>query len=160
MRVSQQSFLAQFKKVTDDMYETAVRKNSDYTGDNSDAFKNFTAVEIATGGEVTTEMGFFTRMTDKMSRFAGFLRNGTLKVQDEKIEDTILDLAIYCILLVIYRRSKRIRDYSISKEQAGLDMGGGSITSRDSKDYSISKGKTGLDMGGWSITSRDSKDLH
>jgi len=110
MKVSQADYLEQFKKITDEMYETTKRKNSDYTGDDTDAFKNFTAVEYATAGAVTTEAGFYTRMTDKMMRFAGFLRRGTLQVQDEKIEDTILDLAIYCILFVCYRRSKRMNE--------------------------------------------------
>lgn len=96
-----------FKGITEEMYETTKRKNSDYTGDPGDAFKNFTAVEIASAGAVTTEMGFFTRMTDKMMRFASFIRNGTLQVADEKIEDTVLDLAVYCILFVCYRRSQR-----------------------------------------------------
>lgn len=107
MKVSQAHYLEHFKKITDEMFETTKRKNADYTGDDSDAFKNFTAVELMTGGAVTTEEGFFTRMTDKMMRFGGFIRNGVLKVQDEKIEDTILDLAVYCILFVCYRRSKR-----------------------------------------------------
>lgn len=106
-KVSQAEYLDMFKGITEEMYETTKRKNSDYTGDDSDAFKNFTAVEFASAGTVTTEQGFFTRMTDKMMRFAGFIRNGTLKVQDEKIEDTILDLAVYCILFVCYRRSQR-----------------------------------------------------
>jgi hypothetical protein len=107
MKVSQEKYLEMFKGITEEMYETTKRKNSDYTGDDGDAFKNFTTVEQMTGGAVTTEMGFFTRMTDKMMRFGGFVRNGVLKVQDEKIEDTILDLAVYCILFVCYRRAKR-----------------------------------------------------
>lgn len=106
-KVSQEEYLAEFKLITDEMYETTKRKNSDYTGDAGDAFKNFTAVSEMTGNAVTTEQGFFTRMTDKMMRFAGFIRTGTLKVADEKIEDTILDLAVYCILFVCYRRSVR-----------------------------------------------------
>lgn len=96
-----------FKEITDKMYETTKRKNSDYTGDSSDAFKNFTMVESITQGGITAEQGFFTRMMDKMMRFAGFVKNGTLQVADEKIEDTVLDLAVYCILFVCYRRSKR-----------------------------------------------------
>lgn len=107
MKVSQEKYLATFKQITEEMYETTKRKNSDYTGDDGDAFKNFTAVEQMTGGAVTTEQGFYTRMTDKMMRFAGYIRNGSLKVSDEKIEDTILDLAVYCILFVCYRRAKR-----------------------------------------------------
>ena len=95
-----------FKGITDEMFETTKRKNSDYTGDAGDAFRNFTQVEEQTGGAITTEQGFYTRMSDKWSRFSGFMKNGTLKVADEKIEDTLLDLAVYCILLVCFRRAK------------------------------------------------------
>lgn len=87
------------------MYKITLAKNSDYTGDSSQPFKNFTMVE--TMGAATTEQGFFTRMTDKIMRIAGFLKNGTLKVADEKIEDTLMDLANYCILFICYLRSKK-----------------------------------------------------
>ncbi len=113
MKVSQEEYLEMFKQITEEMYATTKAKNSDYTGDADDAFKNFTAVEISSGGVVTTEGGFFTRMTDKMMRFSGFIRNGVLKVQDEKIEDTILDLAVYCILFVCYRRSQRQKEEEV-----------------------------------------------
>jgi hypothetical protein len=113
-KVPQEQYLAMFQEITAQMYETTKRKNSDYTGDLGDAFKNFTAVEQMTGGAVTTEQGFFTRMMDKMMRFAGFVRNGTLQVQDEKIEDTILDMAVYCILFVCYRRFKRAVETEIT----------------------------------------------
>ena len=106
MKISQEKLLSHFKSITDEMYETTKRKNSDYTGDSKEAFKNFTQVEDATDGKVSTESGFFTRITDKYMRFAGFIKNGTLQVSDEKIEDTLLDMAVYCILLVCYRRSK------------------------------------------------------
>lgn len=105
MKTQQEIYLENFKKITEEMYEITYRKNSDYTGDTSDPFKNFTMVE--TMGVATAEQGFFTRMNDKMMRFAGFIKNGTLKVADEKIEDTLMDLAVYCILLICYRRSKR-----------------------------------------------------
>lgn len=102
--MNQQEYLEEFKKITEEMYEITKKKNADYTGDPSQPFKNFTMVE--TMGAATTEQGFFTRMTDKMMRIAGFLKNGEFKVKDEKIEDTVQDLANYCILLLCYLRSK------------------------------------------------------
>ena len=122
-KVSQEAYLEEFKQITVEMYETTKRKNSDYTGDDGDAFKNFTMVEALTGGSIKTEEGFFTRMTDKIMRFAGFLRNGTLKVADEKIEDTILDLAVYCILFVCYRRSQKRAE---QREAGDFDHSNGS----------------------------------
>lgn len=101
----QEKYLKDFKTITEEMYKITLAKNSDYTGDSSQPFKNFTMVE--TMGAATTEQGFFTRMTDKIMRIAGFLKNGTLKVADEKIEDTLMDLANYCILFICYLRSKK-----------------------------------------------------
>lgn len=103
--MNKKEYLKEFKKLTEEMYKITEAKNSDYTGDNEQPFKNFTMVE--TMGGATTEQGFFTRMTDKLMRFAGFLRNGTLQVKDEKIEDTLLDLANYCLLCICYLRSKK-----------------------------------------------------
>lgn len=105
--VSQEEYLSMFKSITEEMYELTKRKNSDYTGSSEDAFRNFTMVENLTLGTVSTEMGFFSRLTDKMMRFASFIRKGTLQVADEKIEDTLLDMAVYCILFVCYRRSQQ-----------------------------------------------------
>ena len=101
----QEEYLKDFKEITEEMYKITQAKNSDYTGDSDQPFKNFTMVE--TMGASTTEQGFFTRMTDKVMRIAGFLKNGTLKVADEKIEDTLMDLANYCILFICYLRSKK-----------------------------------------------------
>jgi hypothetical protein len=103
--MNRDKYLEEFKKLTEEMYEITKKKNSDYTGDVSQPFKNFTMVE--TMGAATTEQGFFTRMTDKLMRFGGFIKNGTLAVNDEKIEDTLLDLANYCLLCICYLRSKK-----------------------------------------------------
>lgn len=103
--MNREQYLQEFKNITDQMYAITQKKNSDYTGDVTQPFKNFTMVE--TMGAATTEQGFFTRMNDKMMRFAGFLKNGTLQVEDEKIEDTLMDLANYSILLICYLRSKK-----------------------------------------------------
>lgn len=103
--MNKEQFLKEFETVTKEMYAITKAKNADYTGDNSQPFKNFTMVE--TMGAATTEQGFFTRMNDKMMRFAGFLKNEILEVKDEKIEDTLMDLANYCILCICYLRSKK-----------------------------------------------------
>jgi len=103
--MNQKEYLAEFEQLTKEMYEITCKKNHDYTGDASLPFKNFTMVE--TMGAATTEQGFFTRMMDKLMRFAGFIKNGTLAVEDEKIEDTLLDLANYCLLCICYLRSKK-----------------------------------------------------
>jgi len=86
------------------MHDILRAKSMDYAqGD--DPFSNFTLVEKL--GIASTEQSFLTRMMDKFSRLISFVRKGTLKVKDESVEDTLLDLANYCILLALYIRQKR-----------------------------------------------------
>lgn len=107
--MNQVEYLEHFKAITNRMYEVTASKNTDYTGaDAADPFKNFRAVEDM--GVATAEQGFFTRMTDKMMRIGGFIKNGSLKVADEKVEDTLMDLAVYCILLICYLRDKQVKN--------------------------------------------------
>lgn len=116
--MNQADYLKTFKSITDRMYETTRAKNSDYTGDEEDAFKNFRMVEEL--GVASTEQGFVTRMTDKLMRISTFVQRGILKVKDEKVEDTLIDLAVYCILMVCYLRDKK-DDYSRPIEAEATD---------------------------------------
>jgi len=85
--------------------ETMKKKNADYTGSKDDnPFANFEAVE-AFG--LNTEIGFLTRMTDKLARIASFIKNGELMVKDESVQDTLLDLANYSMLFAAYLESQR-----------------------------------------------------
>lgn len=102
---TQADYLQDFKAITDLMYQTTERKNSDYTGDITDPFKNFRMIEEM--GVCSTEAGIITRMTDKLMRMSGFVKNGVLKVQDEKIEDTAIDLAVYAIIFALTIKSKK-----------------------------------------------------
>jgi len=80
-------------------------KNSDYTGLDPSPFANFIRVEDM--GVASTEAGFMVRMLDKYCRINSFVQKGILDVKDESIEDTLLDLANYSILLMGYIRSKK-----------------------------------------------------
>ncbi len=75
------------------------KKNADYTGGNSDPFSNFRSVEVL---GISTEIGFLTRMMDKMKRIASFVENGQLLVKDESVTDTLHDLANYSALFAGY----------------------------------------------------------
>jgi len=103
--MNREQLIAEFEAITTQMLDTMRRKNADYSGGGDLPFKNFTMVE--TMGVATTEQGFVTRMIDKIMRVSGFVKNGTLAVADEKVEDTLQDLAVYSILLICYLRSKR-----------------------------------------------------
>jgi hypothetical protein len=84
-------------------------KNRDYSGMDDDALKNFKLIENAYN-VTSSEVGTFTRMSDKMSRLASFIRNGELVVKDESVQDTLIDLANYAVLLsaqIVERRDRR-----------------------------------------------------
>ncbi len=51
------------------------------------------------------ELGILVRMSDKMARLKSALHDHKeMAVSEETVEDTILDLATYAILLLSYRR--------------------------------------------------------
>lgn len=95
----------QFQVYLDKMKGIMMKKNADYAGAGKDAFANFNAVEVL--GICATETGFLTRMLDKLCRIATFAQRGVLQVDDESVEDTLIDLANYCVLLACYIKGKR-----------------------------------------------------
>jgi len=87
------------------MMDITKRKNADYTGKTDDPFANFRRCEQL--DICSVEIGFLTRMTDKMARVNALLQNGGAQVKDEAIEDTLLDLANYSLLMIGYLQSKK-----------------------------------------------------
>ena len=89
------------------MMDITRRKNHDYSGGDksTDPFMNFTAVERM--GICSTEQGFLTRMMDKMARISTLSTGTQAQVRDESVEDTLLDLANYSILLLGYIKSRK-----------------------------------------------------
>lgn len=90
------------------LHEIVKAKNADYTGESQDPFFNFNMVEKL--GISTTETGILTRMLDKFARITSFVKKGVLKVKDETVEDTLLDLANYCIIMAAYIKSKKEKE--------------------------------------------------
>jgi|SRR5882757_1858095 len=88
--------------------ETSKAKNADYTGGSPDPFSNFTSVEVL---GIKTEVGFITRMFDKMKRISSFVQNGELQVKDESVIDTLQDLANYSALLAGYIQSQKRKNF-------------------------------------------------
>ncbi len=105
--MTREEYLAYHKAACEKMHAITTAKNNDYTGSSDDPFANFKIVEVY--GVVNAEEGFFTRMSDKFSRLASFIKKGVLYVKDESIEDTLLDLANYCILLAAYLKDKKLK---------------------------------------------------
>ena len=102
--MTQEQYLIEYKKLTEEMYELTSRKNSDYAGP-ADAFQNFKLIEAL--GAASAEQGFVVRMSDKLQRIANLIHREN-RVADEKITDTLQDLAVYSILFLIYLKQKDI----------------------------------------------------
>ena len=79
--------LAKHKELCDRIHETCIKKNHDYGNSASDLYKKFGLIS------------YVVRMNDKMSRINSLINKET-EVKDEKITDTLLDLANYCLLAV------------------------------------------------------------
>ena len=96
--MNKEELLKHFDDCVAKMRGTLQDKNADYADQAAvDSFSNFTHVEHFR--VASAYQGFFTRMTDKFSRLATFINRGVLQVKDESVEDTLLDLANYCILM-------------------------------------------------------------
>lgn len=82
-----------YEDIVYEMYEIFKKKNTDYGSSVSDTYKDFGLVS------------FLVRMQDKMNRLKTLTKQEAL-VEDEKIEDTLMDLANYAILALIELKNK------------------------------------------------------
>lgn len=79
-----------FKKLTDKMFDTYKRKNADYGSSFDDLFDEFGMDSV------------LIRLKDKFNRIKSLTKPGQKQmVVDESVEDTLLDLANYCILTLV-----------------------------------------------------------
>lgn len=101
---SLKAILEYHKLLCDHSRDLMRRKSNDYAGeDGENTFRNF---EICSRlGVTTTEQGILVRLTDKVSRLASFSTQKTMLVDDERYEDTILDLINYAVVLAAWRRT-------------------------------------------------------
>lgn len=85
----------QFIELTAQMAVIQGAKGMDY-GEESDGLRNLRRRGV---------QGVVARMGDKLSRVEILTQPGRERaVKDESVEDTLLDLANYCLLLIILRR--------------------------------------------------------
>lgn len=97
-----------FKSITDKMYNTFVAKNSDY----GNSFEK----SLDKRGLIAALM----RMEDKLNRLDSLNESKSQKVKDESIEDTLLDLAVYSVLTLVYLIGKR--EDTVSPECNEFDL--------------------------------------
>ena len=87
------------------MADIAKAKNSDYSRWEENPFRNFEYLENLTQWKCKTEYNILGLMCNKMSRIANLI-DSEADVKDEKITDTLLDLANYSIILLLYIENK------------------------------------------------------
>jgi len=83
------------RKTFEECSEIIKSKNHDYTGGNSGPFTNFEASKVL---GVDPVIGILMRSLDKFKRIETFVKNGTLKVPNESVEDAFNDVINYMIL--------------------------------------------------------------
>lgn len=86
--------------IHDAMTETAkeimVAKNNDYRSGTGDPYANFRG-SLALGINPIT--GILLRIQDKLCRVATFASKGELMVKGEGVDDALLDVINYCVLI-------------------------------------------------------------
>lgn len=87
--------IQEFKNITQEMLETYSKKNTDY----DDAFTK----SLEEDGLLVAKI----RLGDKYRRFSALIKQEN-QVKDESIEDTLLDMASYAIMTVMFNRNKNI----------------------------------------------------
>ena len=94
-----------FYKLLDKMAEIHSAKNHDYSKGQKDPLSNFRMCE---GFGIPAWKGVLVRISDKFSRITQ-LSTKEAEVKDESFEDTLLDMANYCLLCIILRRERNER---------------------------------------------------
>ena len=101
-----------FKNYTETMTRVFAAKRADYGPSTEETFKKFGPVS------------FLVRMHDKLNRLDGlFMKpSDAIKVKDESIRDTLMDLANYCVIALVeldkaeQEKCKSVRDEIVKIE--------------------------------------------
>lgn len=93
----------EFNDLLDKMQKIMINKGSDY-GDKKTCLANLEAVKDI---GISPFVGVVIRLMDKFNRIKTFMVKGHLKVEDESINDTLIDISIYCLLAIILRRGEK-----------------------------------------------------
>lgn len=97
------------KKILEDMHDLYVRKNQDYGNSVHDTYLRFGPT------------AFLVRMYDKLNRIHHLTTNGSgsAYVTDERIQDTLMDLANYAILMSMELRKDQDAMYTSEVKYRG-----------------------------------------
>ena len=92
-----------YENIIEELKTTYVNKNSDYGDSFGEGFKKWGILSA------------MVRISDKYNRLANLVStNKEIQVVDETIEDTLKDLANYCIMTIIeLKNDKKVNQYDI-----------------------------------------------
>jgi hypothetical protein len=92
-------FMGRFQNALDDALDIVNKKNADYASD-SEPFANFIFAANLAG--VSVPRGMLVRMGDKISRLRTLLDGEAPKVSEERLRDTLIDLANYALIMAVW----------------------------------------------------------
>lgn len=88
-------YFARVSLILDDICDLYKKKNSDY----GNSFYN----QLDEDGLLVSKI----RLKDKVSRFSSIIKKGSIEVEDEKLRDTLIDLATYSIMTIAWLDNKQ-----------------------------------------------------
>lgn len=86
------------KKITDDLRDTLLTKNRDYG--------NSVLQPPYLKPDLDIDSAILVRMSDKINRLRNLFQGEQQPEVQESINDTILDLAGYCVMFLVQRQEK------------------------------------------------------
>lgn len=89
MAIEYNSKVERFKQLTGEMAALYARKNKDYGDSFTEMYKEWGV------------MYPLSRMQEKLRRATQLMRSGEAQVTDEKVTDTLLDLANYALMTIM-----------------------------------------------------------
>lgn len=89
MAIEYNSKVERFKQLTGEMAALYARKNKDYGDSFTEMYREWGA------------MYPLSRMQEKLRRATQILRSGEAQVTEEKVTDTLLDLANYALMTIL-----------------------------------------------------------
>lgn len=113
-------------QILNELYETYVKKNADYGNSFDNSLDKHGLVAAA------------VRLGDKMSRLDSLVGGKKAQVLDESIEDTLLDMANYAVMSVMWLRNKELKS-GITGDQMGGTLRYGGIESVYPSDTLVKK---------------------
>lgn len=97
------------KQLLDDMHDLYIRKNRDYGSSVTDTYEKFGLTS------------FLVRLSDKLNRVTNLtLNNKDNLVKDEKIQDTLMDLANYSILALVEMKMEEDQLCSVAESDENI----------------------------------------